>query len=115
MVGANCSFYTPAHPISPEARNGLQGPEWAKEIIIGDDVWIGGSVVIVGPCRIGNGTTIGGECITPSAQSIEAVLTVTAGSVVTKDMPDRVVAVGNPARVVKKINADGTAERVARA
>lgn len=63
MVGANCSFYTPGHPTSPEARNGLQGPEWAKEIIIGDDCWIGGSVVIVGPCRIGNGVTIGGQSL----------------------------------------------------
>jgi acetyltransferase-like isoleucine patch superfamily enzyme len=97
MVGANCSFYTPGHPISPEERNGGAGPEWGKEIIVGDDCWIGGSVVIVGPCHIGNGVTIG------------------AGSVVTKDIPDRCVAVGNPARVVKKINADGSLERVARA
>jgi acetyltransferase-like isoleucine patch superfamily enzyme len=97
MVGANCSFYTPGHPVSPEARNGLTGPEWGKEIIIGDDVWIGGSVVFVGPVRVGNGTTIG------------------AGSVVTKDIPDRCVAVGNPARVIKTINMDGTMERVAKA
>ena len=97
MVGANCSFYTPGHPIIPEERNGLQGSEWAKAITVGNDVWIGGSVVIVGPCKIGNGVTIG------------------AGSVVTKDIPDRCVAVGNPARVIKKINADGTTERVAKA
>lgn len=97
MIGANCSFYTPGHPVSPEARNGLQGPEWGKEIIVGDDVWIGGSVIIIGPCKIGNGVTIG------------------AGSVVTKDIPDRCVVVGNPAKVVKTINADGTTERVAKA
>lgn len=75
----------------------MHGPEWASEIIIGDDCWIGGSVVIVGPCKIGNGVTIG------------------AGSVVTKDIPDRTIAVGNPCKVIKKINADGSTERVARA
>ena len=96
MVGANCSFYTPGHPTSPEARNGLQGPEWASPITIGNDCWIGGSVVIIGPCRIGDGVTIG------------------AGSVVTRDIPDRCIAVGNPARVIKTINADGSTERVDR-
>ncbi len=95
MVGASSSFYTPGHPLSPEARR--SGIEWGKEIIIGDDVWIGGNVIIIGPVRIGDGVTIG------------------AGSVVTKDIPARSVAVGNPARVIKTINADGTTERVARA
>lgn len=97
MLGANAQLYTPAHPISPEARNGLKGPEWAKRIEIGEDCWIGGGVIIVPGVKIGNGVTVG------------------AGSVVTKDLPDRVVAVGNPARVIKKINADGTTENVARA
>lgn len=97
MLGANVQLYTPSHPIAPEARNGLKGPEWAKRIEIGDDCWIGGGVIIVPGVRIGNGVTVG------------------AGSVVTKDLPDRVVAVGNPARVIKKIHADGTTENVARA
>jgi maltose O-acetyltransferase len=96
MLGANVQIYTPSHPLSPEARNGLSGAEWAKSIRIGDDCWIGGGVIIVPGVTIGNGVTIG------------------AGSVVTKDIPDRVVAVGNPARVIKKINADGSTENVPR-
>lgn len=96
MLGANCQLYTPSHPISPEARNGLSGPEWAKTIRIGKDCWFGGGVVVVPGVTIGDGVTVG------------------AGSVVTRDLPDRVVAVGNPARIIKKINADGTTENVPR-
>jgi len=97
MLGANVQLYTPAHPISPEERNGLDGAEWAKTIRIGKDCWLGGGVIVVPGVTIGDGVTIG------------------AGSVVTKDLPDRVVAVGNPARIIKKINADGTTENVPRA
>ncbi|GHJ89966.1 hypothetical protein NliqN6_6368 [Naganishia liquefaciens] len=92
MFGPNVSLYTPQHPISPEERNGISGREWASPISIGDDCWIGGSVVICPGVTIGDGTTIG------------------AGSVVTKDIPARCVAVGNPARVVKTIPLPGEEE-----
>src|SRR5689334_22625426 len=84
MLGPNVQLYTPGHPLSPEERNGLRGPEWAKPITIGSDCWIGGGAIVLG------GVTIG------------------AGAVVTKDVPPRCVVVGNPARIVKRIEADGT-------
>ncbi|CAK9779564.1 unnamed protein product [Cutaneotrichosporon oleaginosum] len=85
MIAANTQIYTPSHPILPEERNGLRGPEWAKPIRIGDDCWIGGGVIICPGVTIGNGVTVG------------------AGSVVTKDVPERVVVAGNPARVIKQL------------
>ncbi|WWC60041.1 uncharacterized protein I303_102604 [Kwoniella dejecticola CBS 10117] len=97
MIGGSCRLYTPCHPISPEERNGLKGPEWAKPIVIGEDCWIGGGVIICPGVTIGDGVTVG------------------AGSVVTKDIPDRVVAVGNPARIIKSILADGTTVPVPKA
>ncbi|AFR97695.1 maltose O-acetyltransferase [Cryptococcus neoformans var. grubii H99] len=90
MIGPNCQLYTPAHPLSPEERNGLTGPEWAKPITIGKDCWLGGGVIIVPGVTIGDGVTVG------------------AGSVVTKDVPNRCVVAGNPARIVKRIKEDGT-------
>ena len=59
--------------------------EWAEPVTIGDNVWIGGSVTILPGVSIGNNTTIG------------------AGSVVTKDIPANVVAVGNPCKVLRKL------------
>jgi maltose O-acetyltransferase len=94
MLGPNVSLYTPQHPIDPAARNGLKGAEWAKPIVIGDDCWIGGSVVVLAGVTIGDGCTIG------------------AGSVVTKDVPARSVVVGNPGKVVKRILEDGSLESV---
>ncbi|KAG5646093.1 hypothetical protein DXG03_004332 [Asterophora parasitica] len=85
MLGPRVSIMTPMHPISPEERNGLQGREWAEPITIGDDCWIGGAAVILPGVTIGNGVTVG------------------AGAVVTKDVPDRSVVVGNPAKVIKTV------------
>jgi acetyltransferase-like isoleucine patch superfamily enzyme len=96
MIGANCQLYTPSHPLSPEERNGLSGPEWAKSITVGEDCWLGGGVIVVPGVKIGSGVTIG------------------AGSVVTKDLPDRVVAAGNPCRIIKRIKEDGAVEAVPR-
>ncbi|KAE8140564.1 trimeric LpxA-like protein [Aspergillus pseudotamarii] len=85
LFGPNVSIYGATHLIDPAVRRGLEGPEAGKEVHIEDDVWIGGSVVILGGVRIGRGSTVG------------------AGSVVTRDVPAFHFAAGNPARVIKKI------------
>ncbi len=71
------------HPVDPNER--FSGKEFAKKIIIGNNVWIGGSTIICPGVKIGDNVTVG------------------AGSVVTKDIPNNVIAVGNPCRVIKKI------------
>lgn len=88
-IGDNCQFapnvsiYTAGHPIHPVSRNSLY--EYGISVTIGDNVWIGGNTVIMPGVHIGSNTVIG------------------AGSVVTKDIPDWVVAAGNPCRVIKEI------------
>ena len=86
FVGPNCGFYTAIHPFDIVQR--AEGLEIAKPIVIGDDVWIGGDVTILPGVTIGSGVVIG------------------AKSLVTKDIPDNVLAFGNPARVVKKIGTE---------
>lgn len=83
FIGPNVSIYTACHSTDPAERNTRR--EWAEPVTIGDNVWIGGSVTILPGVKIGNNVTIG------------------AGSVVTKDIPDNVVAVGNPCGCVKSI------------
>lgn len=83
FIGPNVSIYTACHSIIPEERN--KRDEWAKPVTIGNSCWIGGSVTILPGVTIGDNVTIG------------------AGSVVVKDIPSNSVAVGNPAKVVKKI------------
>lgn len=85
LIGPNCSFYTAGHPIDPIQRK--LGYEYAKPIQIGNNVWIGGNVVVLPGIKIGNDCVIG------------------AGSVVTKDIPDGWVAVGNPCKGIKKIKS----------
>lgn len=84
FIGPNVSIYTACHPLNPEERN--TGVEWAEPITIGDNVWIGGSVTILPGVTIGNNAVIG------------------AGSVVSKDIPASSLAVGNPCRVIRKID-----------
>ena len=84
FIGPNVSIYTACHSTDPVERNSRQ--EWAEPVSIGDNVWIGGSVTILPGVKIGNNVTIG------------------AGSVVTKDIPDNVVAVGNPCKVIRTSN-----------
>lgn len=83
FIGPGVSIYTACHSTDPVERNNRR--EWAEAVTIGDNVWIGGSVTILPGVSIGSNTTIG------------------AGSVVTKDIPDNVVAAGNPCRVIRKI------------
>ncbi|KAI9481846.1 transferase hexapeptide repeat protein [Coemansia mojavensis] len=83
MFGPSVQIYTAEHPTDPAER--LTGYESARPIKIGNNVWVGGGAIIMGGVTIGNGVTIG------------------AGSVVTKDIPDNVVVVGNPARIVKHV------------
>ena len=86
FVGPNCGFYTAIHPLDSVQR--AKGLEMAKPIEIADDVWIGGDVTILPGVKIGRGSVIG------------------AKSLVTKDVPENVLAFGNPCRVVKKIGLD---------
>lgn len=84
MLGPRVCLYTAGHPIDAEIRNSQL--EYGKPIIIGNDVWIGGSVIINPGITIGNNVVIG------------------SGSVVTKDIPSGVIAAGNPCRILRKIN-----------
>lgn len=83
FIGPNCGFYTSGHPLDYKTRN--QGLEYAKPIKVGNNVWFGGNVCVLPGVTIGDNVVIG------------------AGSVVTKDIPSNVVAVGNPCRVVKEL------------
>lgn len=86
MFAPNVSIYTAGHPIHPDSRK--SGYEYGIAITIGDNVWIGGNVVINPGVTIGNNVVIG------------------AGSVVTKDIPDDVIAVGNPCKVIRAIREE---------
>lgn len=83
FIGPNVSIFTACHPTNPSERN--LGTQWTRPVLIGNNVWIGGSATILPGVTIGNNVTIG------------------AGSVVTRDIPDNSVVVGNPARVIKRI------------
>ena len=83
FIGPNVSIYTACHSTDPVERNTRR--EWAEPVTIGDNVWIGGSVTILPGVTIGSNVTIG------------------AGSVVARDIPDNVVAVGNPCKVIKNL------------
>ena len=59
LFGPHVSLYSGTHPLDPELRDGLKGPESGKEIYIGDDCWIGGNVTILPGVSIGKGATVG--------------------------------------------------------
>ncbi|MBL5008899.1 chorismate mutase [Enterococcus lactis] len=91
-IGDNCMFapnvqlYTATHPLHPVKRN--SGLEYAKPIKIGDNVWLGGGVIVTPGVTLGNNVVVG------------------AGSVVTKSFPDNVVIAGNPARIIKTVEEE---------
>ena len=86
MFAPKVCIYTAGHPIDAEIRN--SGLEFGKSVKIGNNVWIGGSAVINPGVTIGDNVVIG------------------SGSVVTKDIPDNVIAVGNPCRVLREITEE---------
>ncbi|MHB1134174.1 MAG: sugar O-acetyltransferase [Chloroflexota bacterium] len=83
QIGPNVQLLTPTHPLEPEPRR--EKWEAAKPIALGNNVWLGGGVIVCPGVTIGENTVVG------------------AGSVVTKDLPANVVAVGNPARVIRHL------------
>ena len=83
LLAPNVAIYTAGHPVHPATRN--SGYEYGKAVVIGDNVWIGGSSVICPGVTIGSNTVIG------------------AGSVVTHDIPEWCLAAGNPCRVIRAI------------
>lgn len=83
FIGPNCGMYTAAHPLIAEERN--RGLEKASPITLGDNVWLGADVTILPGVTIGEGAVVG------------------AKSLVSKDIPPRVIAVGNPCRVIRKL------------
>ena len=97
LIASNVQIYTATHPVELEER---LTPDWDPEsgeyfcrtyalpVTIGDGCWIGGGVIILPGMNIGKGCVIG------------------AGSVVTRDIPENCVAVGNPCRVIRRINGE---------
>jgi maltose O-acetyltransferase len=83
QIGPNVQLLTPTHPVDPEPRRDKW--EAAEPIRIGDNVWLGGGVIVCPGVTIGENTVVG------------------AGSVVTKDLPANVLAAGNPSRVIRPI------------
>lgn len=83
MFGPNVTVATANHPLDPELRG--RGLQYNKDVWIGENAWIGANVVIVPGVRIGKNSTIG------------------AGSVVTRDIPDNLLAAGDPCRVLREV------------
>lgn len=90
LIASNVQIYTATHSVIPEERrsegNGDSCITLARPVTIKDNAWIGGGAIILPGVTIGEGVTIG------------------AGSVVTRDIPARCVAVGNPCRVIRNIS-----------
>lgn len=86
QIAPNVSIYTAGHPVHADSRN--SGYEYGIPITVGDNVWIGGNTVILPGVTIGKNAVIG------------------AGSVVSKDIPDNVIAAGNPCKVIREITEE---------
>jgi maltose O-acetyltransferase len=86
QIGPNVQLLTPTHPTEPEPRRAKW--EAAQPITIGANVWLGGGVIVLPGVTIGENTVVG------------------SGAVVTRDLPANVVAVGNPARIVRRLDPE---------
>lgn len=86
QIASNVQLLTPTHPVEPGPRRAKW--EAAKPITIGDNVWLGGGAIVLAGVTIGENTVVG------------------AGAVVPRDLPPNVVAVGNPARIVRQLDPD---------
>lgn len=86
FIAPDCGFYTAGHPFDAKQRN--QGLEYAYPITIGNNVWIGGGVKVMPGVTVGDNVVIG------------------SGSIVTKDIPNNVVAAGNPCKVLRSITEE---------
>lgn len=84
FIGPNCGFFPPEHPLDVKTRNAWL--EYAKPIKVGNNVWFGGNVTVLGGVEIGDNAVIA------------------AGSVVTKNVPKNAVVAGIPAKVIKEID-----------
>ena len=95
LFGPNVQLYTASHPLEPGKRN--SGQELGKPITIGNNVWIGGSSVVI------PGVTLGDNVV------------VAAGAVVTKSFPANVVVGGNPAQIIKTIEEESDKDALTQA
>ncbi len=86
MIAPNCVFSTAGHAL--DAKQRISGEEIALPISVGDNVWIGASVTVLPGVKIGSNTIIGG------------------GSLVNKDIPDGVIAIGVPCKILRKITPE---------
>ena len=86
FIAPNCTFTTAEHALDAQQRN--EGLEVALPINVGNNVWIGAGVIVLGGVTIGDNTVIG------------------AGSVVTHDIPSNVIAVGVPCKVLREITEE---------
>jgi maltose O-acetyltransferase len=86
QIGPNVQLLTPTHPVEPDARRA--GVEGGRPITIGDNVWLGGGVIVCPGVTIGENSVVG------------------AGAVVVKSLPANVLAVGNPARAIRGLKGD---------
>jgi len=86
LFGPNVQIYTATHPMDYQER--ASGLEYAKPITIGEDVWVGGTVVICPGVTVGDRSVIG------------------AGSVITKDIPADVFAAGNPCKLIRSLKQE---------
>jgi len=87
QIGPNVQLLTPTHPLDADLRRAKF--EAAEPIVIGDNAWLGGGVIVCPGVTIGANTVVG------------------AGAVVTRDLPANVLAVGNPARVIRRLESGG--------
>ena len=91
FIGPNCGMYTAIHPLIAKERN--MGLEMAESIVIEENVWIGADVTILPGVKIGENSVIGVK------------------SLVTKDIPENIIAMGHPCKVIREIKEFDTIQK----